>query len=397
MASLGYRRGGWELRYRDRRGRQRVERITGPAARRPPEAALDRKAAVERDLRHGSYVPREEREATFGDYYARWDRSRRVSATRRYTDESRARLHVLPHWGHWPLCDIRPSDVDDWIGELSRVMGPDAVRHCYTLLRGPLRRAVKDRVVEDPCIGIVLPKKPDRRKTFDDVLSAAEVDALVAAVVDPDPRYAGLRTNGRYAALLFMGAWLGPRWNEAIGLRRCDLNPLRRELTLGRVVVNQNGSLVFTERLSKTEDARTVPVPTPVMDVLGEHLKRYHSGAGREDFLFLTHRGTHPQRSGFSRDVLQPAVRRAGLSGRRVTWLTLRHTAASLMFDAGLTLFEVQQRLGHKSPTLTAEVYTHLMRERFEEGRERMEAYMQRRRCEPVQFDVREADGRGEP
>ncbi len=75
---LGYRRGGWELRYRDRRGRQRVERIAGPAARRPPEAALDRKAAVERDLRHGSYMPREEREAIFGDYYARWDRSRRT-------------------------------------------------------------------------------------------------------------------------------------------------------------------------------------------------------------------------------------------------------------------------------------------------------------------------------
>jgi hypothetical protein len=39
------------------------------------------------------------------------------------------------------------------------------------------------------------------------------------------------------------------------------------------------------------------------------------------------------------------------------------------MFDAGLTLFDVQRRLGHRSPTMTAEVYTHLMRERFEEGR----------------------------
>jgi integrase len=50
------------------------------------------------------------------------------------------------------------------------------------------------------------------------------------------------------------------------------------------------------------------------------------------------------------------------------------------MFDAGLSLFEVQQRLGHKDPTLTAQVYTHLMRERFEEGRERMEAYVTERR-----------------
>ena len=181
-----------------------------------------------------------------------------------------------------------------------------------------------------------------------------------------------------------MGAWLGPRWNEAIGLRRCDLNPLRQEVTFGKVVVNQNGSQTYVERLSKTEDFRTIPVPQPVMDRLLDHLATYRPDAGREDFLFLTRNGTHPLRANVARDVLRAAVRRAGLQ-RHVTWLTLRHTAASLMFDAGLTLFEVQQRLGHKSPTMTAEVYTHLMRERFDEGRQRMEDYMlTKRRADPI-------------
>lgn len=176
-----------------------------------------------------------------------------------------------------------------------------------------------------------------------------------------------------------MGAWLGPRWNEAIGVRRCDINPLRRELTFGKVVVNQNGSQTYVEKLSKTEDFRTIPVPQPVMDRLVEHLTRYCSESSREDFVFLTRNGTHPLRANIARDVLRPALQRAGLQ-RHVTWLTLRHTAASLMFDAGLTLFEVQQRLGHKSPTMTAEVYTHLMRERFDEGRQRMEDYMLEKR-----------------
>jgi hypothetical protein len=40
----------------------------------------------------------------------------------------------------------------------------------------------------------------------------------------------------------------------------CDLNPLRQEATLGRVVVNQSCAKTFTEAMSKTEDARTVPV-----------------------------------------------------------------------------------------------------------------------------------------
>jgi hypothetical protein len=135
-----------------------------------------------------------------------------------------------------------------------------------------------------------------------------------------------------------------------IVVRVCDVNPLRHEITLGRIVVNQNGATTFTEAMSKTEDARTIPVPAPapVMTMLVEHIKTYLPDAGREDFLFLTTRGTHPLRGNFGRDVLKAGAERAGLGGRHITWPTLRHTAASLMFDAGFTIFEVQHRLGHK-------------------------------------------------
>jgi len=386
MASLAWRRGGWELYYRDPSGRQRVERFAGPNRRKPPAEASERLAAVERQLRWREYVGPEQRAVTFREYYDRWDAARQISATKRHTDEGRAKLHVLPYWGNWRIGDIRPTDIDDWVAHLSKRMGPWSVRACYSLLRGPLRRAVKDRVIADPCIDIVLPKKPEIRKTFDDVLTAVEVDRLVAGLAGVGEKYQSLRTNGRYSALVFMGAWLGPRWNEAIGLRICDLDMLRREVTFGRLVVNQNGSKTFTERGSKTDDWRTIPAPAPVIDALAEHIVRYvDNPADREAFLFTTRDRTHPLRSNFTRE-LRHAADRAGLSGRRITWLTMRHTAASLMFDSGMTLFEVQQRLGHRDPTLTARVYTHLMRERFDEGRDRLEAYMAEKRRRDDEF-----------
>jgi integrase len=207
------------------------------------------------------------------------------------------------------------------------------------------------------------------------VLTPEETERLVAAVADPDPTYARLRTNDRYRALVFMGCWLGPRWNEAIGLRVCDINPLRKELTFGRSVVNQNGTTTFTEAMSKTDDSRTVPVPQPVMDALIEHLQRFRPSAGREDFVFLSNRDKHPLRGLLARRAREIGhARRAHRTPRHLA--DLRHTAASLMFNAGPTWFEVQQRLGHRSPTLTATVSTHLMRERFEEGREKLEGYM---------------------
>jgi integrase len=124
-----------------------------------------------------------------------------------------------------------------------------------------------------------------------------------------------LRTNGRYAALVFMGAWLGPRWNEAIGLRICDVNMLGREVTFGRIVVNQNGSHTYVERGSKTDDWRTVPAPTPVIDALAGHVTRYvDNPTDREAFLFTTRGGTHPLRGNFTRE-LRNAAPRAGLAG----------------------------------------------------------------------------------
>jgi integrase len=378
MASLKYRRGAWELRYREDSGKQRCERFHGGTARRAPEEALDRQATVERDLRHGTYLPREARETTFGEYYQRWLASRRISRARAHTDASRVGNHVLPHWADRPLSQIRPSEVDDWIAQLSARMGPDSVRHCYTLLRGPIRRAVRDGIITDPLIDIPLPPKRKIRKSFDDVLTGAEVTRLVECVADTSPGYAGLKTNGRYTALLVMGCWLGPRWNEAIGVRVCDLNPLRKEISFGRVVVNENDSETYVEQYNKTDEYRTIPVPGPVMDALTAHIAAYCPGEDRERFLFLSRNQTHIQRRNFGRDVLRPALQRAGLGDRHITWLSLRHTAPSLMFDAGLTIFDVQQRLGHHSPTLTAEIYTHLMRERYEEGRQVMEDYMRR-------------------
>lgn len=71
---------------------------------------------------------------------------------------------MLPYWSHWSINDIRPSDIDDWMVALSRKMGSSSVRHCYTLLRGPLRRAVKDGLIPDPCVEIALPPKADRAR-----------------------------------------------------------------------------------------------------------------------------------------------------------------------------------------------------------------------------------------
>jgi hypothetical protein len=94
--SLRYRSGGWDLRYRERSGKERTERFRGGSAKRPPPAALERKGAVEAQLIRGTYISRDLRERAFRSYYDRWANTRQIGASRRYTDDQRAAKHVLP-------------------------------------------------------------------------------------------------------------------------------------------------------------------------------------------------------------------------------------------------------------------------------------------------------------
>jgi integrase len=69
--------------------------------------------------------------------------------------------------------------------------------------------------------------------------------------------------------------------------------------------------------------------------------------------------GKQLNRSNLWRDVLRPAAVRA-----EVPWVgfaTFRHTCASLMFDAGKNVKQVQVWLGHADPGFTVRTYIHLM------------------------------------
>ncbi|MDA1329686.1 MAG: site-specific integrase, partial [Chloroflexi bacterium] len=52
-------------------------------------------------------------------------------------------------------------------------------------------------------------------------------------------------------------------------------------------------------------------------------------------------------------------LKRAGLP--KIRFHDLRHTAASLMLNNGVDVLVASQRLGHAKPSITLDVYGHLM------------------------------------
>lgn len=74
----------------------------------------------------------------------------------------------------------------------------------------------------------------------------------------------------------------------------------------------------------------------------------------------------------FQRAVLSAAAERLDLEGLHPH--ALRHTAASLAIASSAHVKVVQQMLGHKSATMTLDLYGHLFADQLDEVAERLDA-----------------------
>lgn len=61
----------------------------------------------------------------------------------------------------------------------------------------------------------------------------------------------------------------------------------------------------------------------------------------------------------------------------RITIHGLRHTHASLLFEAGASIKEVQERLGHSDIQMTMNIYTHVTDSVKEQTAQKFQKYME--------------------
>ena len=134
---------------------------------------------------------------------------------------------------------------------------------------------------------------------------------------------------------------------------------------------------------------RDVPLLPQLARLLADHRRRSRL-ANDSDWVFATAHGTPYGHRNVTRRGLQRAARRAGIdtgTGPGIRFHDLRHCYAShLILDLGLDVAQTSRFLGHASPTITLNVYTHLFEKarHMREIRARMAASPFARLLDPV-------------
>ncbi len=182
---------------------------------------------------------------------------------------------------------------------------------------------------------------PKQRRSLPEVLSVAEIDAMMAAIDHSRPE--GQRNRAMLETLYSCGL----RASELISLRLSNLY-----LEAG-----------FLRVIGKGNKERLVPIgkeASKQIDLYRQHVRpKAPVQEAARDILFLNRRG-----SGLSRMMLFNIVRDAAeKAGIRVAVHphTFRHSFATHLVERGADLRAVQEMLGHASIT-TTEIYTHLDR-----------------------------------
>jgi len=161
-------------------------------------------------------------------------------------------------------------------------------------------------------------------------------------------------------------AYTGVRCGELAALRIHRIDLMRRRAWIAASVTLVSG--VQTWGTPKGHERREVPIPRFLVDELAAHV----AGRDPSDLAFSGVKGGALRAQVFQPAVLTDTAAGLGLAGLHPH--ALRHTAASLAIASGANIKGVQKMLGHKSATMTLDLYGHLFPDQLDEVADRMDA-----------------------
>ena len=351
MASIARRDDGrWRARYRDPAGREHARHFTRKV---DAQRWLD---DVVTAVNTGAWVDPARAQVTVAEWAKEWLEGQshlKPSSWERYAGILRA--HVLPAWGERRIADITHAEIQRWVTGLTLESSPSTVHKIHRTLSLVLKLAVKDgRLARNPADGVNLPRIVETEHVY---LTHDQVDELAQ------------RCSPHRLTVLFL-AYTGVRFGEMAALRVRRLDLKRRRATIAESVTLVRGERVWGT--PKGHERRAVPIPRFLVDELAENI----AGMGPEDLVFPGVRGGPLRAQSFQRTVLTDAASAMGLPGFHPH--LLRHTAASLAIAAGANVKVVQSMLGHKTATMTLDLYGHLFADQLDEVADALDAARQR-------------------
>jgi integrase len=219
-----------------------------------------------------------------------------------------------------------------------------------------------EKTPEDSATKLPVPSRSKllHKVTEKEVLTPQETKALILAT-----------TPGVYRLVILTAVFTGARISELLALRWSDLDLDKGVVTVQRSLSTAllSGMIAGWVHPAKNErwrwfdpktfaGIRRVPIPPQLVSALKEWRERCPES--RFELVFCNVAGEPLDRTMIGREVLAPAIERAGIQ-KKITPHSLRHTYASTLIMLGRDVAQVSKYLGHSDVYVTMAIYTHFI------------------------------------
>ncbi|MCD7100479.1 tyrosine-type recombinase/integrase [Pseudoclavibacter sp. 13-3] len=300
---------------------------------------------------------------TWGDWCERWWPTRRIEASTAANEEAMVQKHISPQWIDVQLGQIRRGHVQGWVNKLvsDGTLKASSVRRVLNVFVSSLTPSVAEGILEaNPAAGVSITLE-DPEHVF---LTREQFKALIESVgtdkVPRSKRRKPFEPDYHAQAVISFLVATGLRWGELAGLHW-------EQLTETSVTVKNVVSAGEIKPYPKGKKQRVVPLPGWARRLItweddGAQPLPYRTGMRRPKtgLVFTGPTGAALDDRNFTRQKLNPALKRAELAHLGFTLHDLRHTYASWLIQDGVRLEQISALLGHAS-WKTTQIYAHLV------------------------------------
>lgn len=273
--------------------------------------------------------------------------------------ERKIKRHIVPYFDRDGLflTELTAEHLDDfysWL--LEQGNSASSVRKIHANMHAALKRAVKLRLVYKN-VAEDIERLPVSEGGKGDFYNEKELQELFTKCVG-DP----LET------VIKLAAFYGLRRSEVLGLQWSSIDFDERTITIRSTAIQTNAGIQYADVVKSSKSRRTLLIPDGMLEYLQsvKHKQLQEKELCGDDYVESDYVCRWPDGQPISPYYVShhfsDFLKAKGL--RHIRFHDLRHSAASLLLSAGLTLKDVQDYLGHSTIAITADIYGHLDRER---------------------------------
>lgn len=316
------------------------------------------------------------RNLSFKDIYLKWFDQYKLTvkeSTYSKTDEHFT-LHILPEIGKTKISKLTTVQIQLAINKWFK-QSLTRYKRFYNYINRVLTWAYKMQIIENnPADRVILPVNTSQIKTMaENYYDLPELKHFFECLHDMDNSIAEV-----YFRVL---AFTGMRKGESLALLWTDVNFETNQISINKTQSQgEHGRLLVNTPKTPTS-IRTVDVDPKTMEIL-----KHWRNEQRKQLLMLGFNATGNNQLVFSNtknEMFVPTTPRKWLVDtidrfdlKYITVHGFRRTFATLAFEAGATIKEVQSQLGHKNYKTTMDIYTEVTSKQKKETAQKYANYV---------------------